>query len=86
MAEYFGVSTDSLRSKTKKKEFVQARQIAMYFCKKFTNASLKTIGLNFGGRDHTTVIHALQQVEEQLKDDAFADMLSTIQRKIEYRT
>jgi len=86
VAEYFGVSTDSLRSKTKKKEFVQARQIAMYFCKKFTNASLKTIGLNFGGRDHTTVIHALQQVEEQLKDNAFADMLSTIQRKIEYRT
>lgn len=86
VAEYFGINTDILRSKTKKKEFVQARQIAMYFCKKFTNASLKTIGLNFGGRDHTTVIHALQSVEEQLKDNSFADMLSTIQRKIEYKT
>lgn len=86
VAEYFGVNTDALRSKTKKKEFVQARQIAMYFCKKFTNASLKTIGLNFGGRDHTTVIHALQTVEEQLKDNSFAEMLSSIQRKIEYKT
>lgn len=86
VAEYFGINTDILRAKTKKKEFVQARQIAMYFCKKFTNASLKTIGLNFGGRDHTTVIHALQTVEEQLKDNSFAEMLSTIQKKIEYKT
>lgn len=86
VAEYFGISPDILRSKTKKKEYVQARQIAMYFCKKFTNASLKTIGLNFGGRDHSTVIHALQSIEEQLKDDSFVEMLTTIQRKIEYKT
>ncbi|MCX7610074.1 MAG: chromosomal replication initiator protein DnaA [Ignavibacterium sp.] len=86
VAEYFGFSSDMLRSKTKKKEYVQARQIAMYFCKKFTNSSLKTIGLNFGGRDHTTVIHALQTIEEQMKDNSFVEMLSTIQRKIEYRS
>ncbi len=84
VADYFGVTTDILRSKTKKKEFVQARQIAMYFCKKFTNASLKTIGLNFGGRDHSTVIHAIQTVEESMRDDSFVDMLSAIQRRIEY--
>jgi|YNPMSStandDraft_1061717.scaffolds.fasta_scaffold02771_5 chromosomal replication initiator protein len=86
VADYFGISTDVLRSKSKKKEFVQARQIAMYFCKKFTNASLKTIGLNFGGRDHSTVIHAIQTVEESMRDDAFVDMLSTIQKRIEYNT
>ena len=86
VAEYFGYSPDVLISKTKKKEYVLARQIAMYFAKKFTNASLKTIGLNFGGRDHTTVIHALQCIEEQMKDDSFVAMLSTIQGKIEYRT
>lgn len=86
VAEYFGISPDMLRSKSKKKEFVMARQVAMYFSKKLTNASLKTIGLNFGGRDHTTVIHALQAVEEQMKDNSFVDMLSSIQRKIEYRT
>lgn len=86
VADYFGFSPDVLRSKTKKKEFVQARQIAMYFCKKFTNASLKTIGLNFGGRDHSTVIHAIQTVEELMRDDSFVDMLSAIQRRIEYNS
>lgn len=86
VAEYFGYSPDVLISKTKKKEYVVARQIAMYFAKKFTNASLKTIGLNFGGRDHTTVIHALQCIEEQMKDNSFVAMLSTIQGKIEYKT
>lgn len=86
VADYFGVSADVLRSKTKKKEFVQARQIAMYFCKKFTNASLKTIGLNFGGRDHSTVIHSIHTIEESMKDDSFVDMLSAIQRRIEYNT
>lgn len=86
VAEYFQVPSDILRSKTKKKEYVQARQIAMYFCKKFTNASLKTIGLHFGGRDHSTVIHALQTVEEAMRDNSFVDILSSIQRKIEYKS
>ncbi len=86
VAEYFNFSPDILRSKTKKKEYVQARQIAMYFCKKLTNASLKTIGLNFGGRDHTTVIHALQTVEEQMKDNSFVELLSAIQRRIEFKS
>lgn len=86
VAEYFNFSPDILRSKTKKKEYVQARQIAMYFCKKLTSASLKTIGLNFGGRDHTTVIHAIQTVEEQMKDNSFVELLSAIQRKIEFKS
>lgn len=86
VADYFGISPDILRSKSRKKEFVLARQIAMYFCKKLTNASLKTIGLSFGGRDHTTVIHAIQSVEENLKNDSFVDKLSEIQRKIEFNS
>jgi chromosomal replication initiator protein len=48
--------------KTRKQEVVIARQVAMYLAKELTNCSLKTIGLNFGGRDHSTVIHAYQTV------------------------
>jgi chromosomal replication initiator protein len=48
-----------LRAKTRKKEIAQARQISMYLCKMLTDNSLKTIGLHFGGRDHSTVIHAV---------------------------
>ena len=43
------------------------RQIAMYLCKHLTDSSLKTIGLHFGGRDHTTVIHAQQTIEEKIQ-------------------
>ncbi|MCB0717342.1 MAG: chromosomal replication initiator protein DnaA, partial [Bacteroidetes bacterium] len=45
---------------------VQARQVAMYCCKQLTNQPLKTIGLRFGGRDHSTVIHACRSVENRL--------------------
>ena len=56
----------------------------MYFCNKYTNSSFKTIGLNFGGRDHSTVIHAIQSVEEAMKDDSFLSTIQAIQRKIEF--
>jgi chromosomal replication initiator protein len=83
VSQFFEIPEDMLRSKTKKQEFVQARQISMYFCKKFTNASLKTIGLHFGGRDHSTVIHSIQSVEEMLTDEKFISIINSIQRKIE---
>lgn len=84
VAEFFHLDINSLRAKSRKKEFVGARQIAMYFCKKYTNSSFKTIGLNFGGRDHSTVIHAIQSVEEAMKDDSFLSTIQAIQRKIEF--
>lgn len=85
--EYFGISDDLVRAKTRKREVVQARQAAMFFCKEFTQHSLKTIGLHFGGRDHSTVIHGVQSVENQLETDpAFDDTISEIRRKIELRT
>lgn len=66
VCEYFGIDTNKVREKTRKQEIVEARQIAMYLSKKFTKSSLKTIGLHFGGRDHSTVIHAISTVEERL--------------------
>lgn len=63
------VDENKLRDKTRKKEVVLARQLAMYFSKNLTKSSLKTIGLHFGGRDHSTVIHACNSIDEMLKAD-----------------
>jgi len=69
VCEYFDMPEDLVRAKTRKREVVQTRQVAMYFCKQLTQHSLKTIGLHFGGRDHSTVIHAVQSVENQIETD-----------------
>lgn len=69
VCEYFNIPEDLIRAKTRKQEIVSARQIAMYLAKDLTNCSLKTIGLHFGGRDHSTVIHAYQSVEDQMHLD-----------------
>lgn len=85
--EYFGIPEDLVRAKTRKREVVQARQIAMYFCKQLTQHSLKTIGLHFGGRDHSTVIHANQSVEDQLETDPkMRDMIEEIRHRIDLRS
>lgn len=69
VCDHLSIPTDLLRAKTRKQEIVTARQIAMYLSKELTNSSLKTIGLHFGGRDHSTVIHAYQTVEDSMKED-----------------
>lgn len=69
VSAHLGIPEDLLRAKTRKQEIVNARQIAMYLAKELTNSSLKTIGLHFGGRDHSTVIHAYQTVEDCMNVD-----------------
>jgi len=69
VADHFKVSENALRAKTRRQEIVLPRQVAMYLSKSFTRASLKTIGLHFGGRDHSTIIHACKTVEAMLGDD-----------------
>ena len=87
VCEYFGIAEDLIRAKTRKREVVQARQVAMHFCKKLTQHSLKTIGLHFGGRDHSTVIHANQSVDNQIDTDPkFKDMIEEISNKIDLRS
>jgi len=87
VCDYLDIPEDLVRAKTRKREVVRARQIAMYFSKKLTQHSLKTIGLHFGGRDHSTVIHANNTVEDQIEtDDQFASMVEEIGRKIELRS
>lgn len=84
VGDYFGIPDGMIRHKTRKQEIVSARQIAMYLAKELTNSSLKTIGMHFGGRDHSTVIHAYQSVEDQMKLDAkYQATVAQIRRKLE---
>lgn len=86
VSEYFNVSSDDLKAKTRKKEIVIARQLAMYFSKDYTNHSLKSIGYHFGGRDHSTVIHALQSVSDMLDTDArFRTSVDELKKKFRMR-
>ncbi|VAX24913.1 Chromosomal replication initiator protein DnaA [hydrothermal vent metagenome] len=84
VCEYFEVDENKLREKNRKKEVVLARQIAMFLSKKLTKSSLKTIGLHFGGRDHSTVIHAYNNIDQMVSDDnSTKDIVDSIRNKIE---
>ncbi len=87
VSEYFNVSLDDLKAKTRKKEIVIARQVAMYFSKDYTNHSLKSIGYHFGGRDHSTVIHAVQAVNDMIDTDAkFRYAVDELKKRLKMRT
>lgn len=84
VCEHLGVAENKIRDKTRKKEIVLARQIAMYLAKNLTLSSLKTIGLHFGGRDHSTVIHACNSIEDyKVTDPSFGKILDEIKNKVE---
>lgn len=67
VAEYFGIDVESLSDKKRTQNIVLPRQVAMYLARKFTDLSLPQIGEAFGGRDHTTVMHAFNKIEEEVK-------------------
>lgn len=69
IAEYYSLSLDDLLSKRRARIIARPRQIAMYICKRLTSRSLPDIGRRFGGRDHTTVIHAVKRIESLMQDD-----------------
>lgn len=69
VCDYFNVAIDVLNSKTRKREIVQARQLAMYFSKVHTKNSLATIGLHCGNKDHATVLHACRTVNNLIETD-----------------
>ena len=77
------IDENKIRDKTRKKEIVFARQVAMFLSKELTKSSLKTIGLHFGGRDHSTVIHACSAVEESLSKDVYIkELIDNLRNKI----
>ncbi|MFR9730600.1 chromosomal replication initiator protein DnaA [Saccharopolyspora sp. MS10] len=67
-AEYFAVTIDDLCGPGKTKALAQARQIAMYLCRELTDSSLPKIGQSFGGRDHTTVMHADKKIRKEMAE------------------
>jgi chromosomal replication initiator protein len=84
VCQYLNIAENKIREKTRKKEIVLARQLAMYFSKELTKNSLKTIGLHFGGRDHSTVIHACSSIEQMRNsDNSLKDLIDSIRNKLE---
>lgn len=84
VCEYLGIDENKIRDKTRKKEVVLGRQVAMYLSNQLTKSSLKTIGLHFGGRDHSTVIHSCKNIEESiLLDKNLKETVDNIRTKIE---
>ncbi|MEA2517007.1 MAG: chromosomal replication initiator protein [Actinomycetota bacterium] len=68
-ADYFGVTTDEIRSSSRSRDLVTARQMAMYLCRELTDLSLPKIGDRFGGRDHSTVIYANNKIRELIGEN-----------------
>jgi chromosomal replication initiator protein len=67
-AAYFGLTIEDLCGASRSRVLVTARQIAMYLCRELTDLSLPKIGAQFGGRDHTTVMHANRKIAEQMAE------------------
>ncbi len=83
VCDYFNLSIELIKSKTRKREVVQARQIAMFFAKSLTKSSLSNIGLNCGGKDHATVLHACRTVNNLMDTDKkFKVYISELQKKM----
>lgn len=78
----YSVNLDSLVGKLRTKEVAEARMVAMYLARENTNLSLKTIGIYFGGRDHSTVVHACKIIEEKCEnDEQFCRFLNSVKEK-----
>ena len=83
VSDYFQMDVDTLQSKTRKRHIVQARQLAMFFAKKFTKASLASIGSQIGKRDHATVLHACKTVNNlSTTDKQFRKYVEDLTKKL----
>jgi chromosomal replication initiator protein len=80
---FFKINLDSMVGNGRTKEVAEARMVAMCFARDYTNLSLKTIGLYFGGRDHSTVVHACKWVENRTKNDPeYSTKIAEMKKKI----
>ena len=80
-ASMFGLTVEQLKSKSRTRDLVHARQVGMYVCRELTDLSYPQIGKEFGGRDHTTVIHAYEKVSTLMKErrETYEDVTALIQ-------
>lgn len=83
VADYYNLTVDVLKGKKRSANIAYPRQIAMYLCRMLTDESFPTIGFEFGGRDHSTVIHACDKIEEDLKKNAqLKEIINEIKSKL----
>ena len=83
VADHFSVPVEKLGGKTRKRQFVIARQLSMYLAKNLTDKSLKSIGEMFGGRDHSTVIYSIKTVQDLMETDlVLKDTVAELEKKI----
>ncbi|MBX3167101.1 MAG: chromosomal replication initiator protein DnaA [Candidatus Eremiobacteraeota bacterium] len=82
VCEYFSMTAKDLLGGRRDQRIVRPRQVAMYLCKELTGASYPEIGTQFGGKDHTTVIHACRKVESNLEDHYIRTSLENIQARL----
>ncbi len=80
----YGIKLADMDSKKRNREYARPRQIAMYLCREMTDLSLPQIGQSFGGKDHTTVLHACNKVAEEMKTSSFfAEEVHSIQESLQ---
>jgi chromosomal replication initiator protein len=85
VAEYFNIEIEDLKAQRRTKNITFPRQIAMYIIRELTDYSLPKIGEEFGGRDHTTVIHAYEKIQNSIKEDPEVDrIIKTLIHKLGY--
>ena len=83
VADRFHIKTSDMKSKKRTRTIVQPRQMTMYLCRELTPLSYPEIGRSFGGKDHTTVMHACRQIEKRLElDPDFKQLVESITRKL----
>lgn len=83
VADYYNLTVDVLKGKKRSANIAYPRQVAMYLCRMLTDESFPTIGFEFGGRDHSTVIHACDKIEEDLKNnDHLKEIINEIKSKL----
>ncbi len=87
VCDFYNVSSNQMKGKSRKKEIAFARQVAMHLSKELTGSSYKTIGLYFGGRDHSTVIHAVNTIEKEIKNSfEIGSNIQDLKKKIELQS
>ncbi len=83
VAEHFGVSIEDIVSKKRNSEIALPRQVYMYLCRELTDVSLDNIGSNVGGRDHSTVMHGVDKIKEDIKNnEELRNKIAIIKKKI----
>ncbi len=83
VSDHYGIATEDILGKSRKREYVLARQVTMYFSHHLAKTNVNAIGRSMGNRDHSTVVHSIKKMEETLKKDkAFAKEMKELEREI----